>query len=182
MKKSKIDFLWRLLSLFVSFFLLSFQAEAEANPKFGLQSELTVILENQSALSPQGAVEDWKLAADKDGVQIHYKKSDCSGEPVLLLKFVNANSYTVKIEWDEFIQFADQTEIKIAPIPFLLELKPGIIQGESCSELQLLQLVSRPNHMYSIFHTANSKDDALKSIPNFEINSYRIDNLSVNRK
>ena len=54
---------------------------------------------------------DWQLDATVSGVQFYHSLTRCNGIKVVFLKFVNTNTYQVKIAWKEV--FATQADPKI---------------------------------------------------------------------
>lgn len=124
--------------------------------------------------------DDWTLSAEQDGVKIYHQISACDDEPIVLLKFLNENSDSVKVEWNEYVKLSGlEEEIKVSPYIFSLDLATGQIQADNCVELKILQLVSRPNRFYSIFHTDQSDTSIVPSVPKWDIESYRISIINI---
>ena len=85
------------------FIILLFTASS-----FQLQNYLAV---QSNSPAKQNFDVDWQLDATVSGVQFYHSITGCNGKKVVFLKFVNTNTYQVKIAWKEV--FATQADPKI---------------------------------------------------------------------
>ena len=153
--------------------LNSFRDKIKLISSISLILLLVLFSENLSAQS-----NDWNLAADKDGIQIFYQKTLCEEEPVVLLKFVNSNASTAKVQWEEYVTFEGMDELKLYPGFFNLEIETGITEATSCDGLVLLQLISRPNRLFAQFHT-DYEEGEIPVNPLMTIDTFRIEGVVV---
>lgn len=113
------------------------------------------------------AQDNFKLAAEKDGVKVFVKSIVCSETEVYLLKFENTTSETKIIEWDEMVSLKGQDVLqRVTPSPYKksLELKQGITQATDCDDVPSPFLLSYPAGILTPDQAAIIKEFMIKDL------------------
>ncbi len=87
---------------------------------------------------------DWVLQSELNGVKAYYMISTCDSVPVVFLKFVNSNGYSVKVTWDDQVKVAGEANTRrTKTFSLSVTVNPGEIAGSTCTNPAVKELVSK---------------------------------------
>ena len=96
--------------------------------------------------------DNWVLAATAGDVTMYYQVVNCSGDDVVLLKFVNSGADALSVKWKERI--LSENEIRqTVPNPAIddfkhLELTPGQTLEASCTTQPDPELIAKASALF----------------------------------
>ncbi|MBW8049439.1 MAG: hypothetical protein FVQ77_03685 [Cytophagales bacterium] len=89
---------------------------------------------------------DWLLQSKTNGVELYYKVINCNDQEVVILKFINANNFDVKVLWDNELLFESNFHYRSnlengSEAQNSIVIKAGEIINAQCNELTNPQLI-----------------------------------------
>jgi hypothetical protein len=117
-----------------------------------LLSSILFVLASSLYAKPMLPKNDRKILADTSwiagpelkGVKAYYKFSVCDSNQVVLLKFVNSNTYSVKISWTDQVKISGEaTPRRLKTFSPVIVVDPGELANYTCSNMPVPELASK---------------------------------------